>query len=498
MDKTMNRLDRRSFLKSSLLTTASLSLFPALGADNSTKRKAQAPVASPATGANDDIRFAVVGFGGRGLDHIRGLREVKGARMVALCDVDRATLDREVKKYRDLGEQIESYTDIRKLLENKDIDVVSFATPNHWHALGSIWAMQAGKDVYVEKPVSHNVWEGRQMVAAARKLNRIVQAGTQSRSSSGITEGIQWVREGHIGKILRARGLCYKRRPSIGKVDGPQPIPPGIDYDLWCGPAPKGPLMRKKLHYDWHWVWPTGNGDLGNQGIHQMDMARWVLGETAPSPRVFSVGGRLGYVDDGTTPNTFIVFHDYPTAPLIFEVRGLPAGADSKSMDKYRGVDIGIVVDCEGGSMVIPDYTSAKILDKDGVEIKKFKGSSSHYANFLEAVRSRKQSDLHADILEGHLSSALCHTGNISYRLGTTGSPEEIREALEGNKDLTEALGHMEQHLAANNVDLKKTPATLGAVLKMNPQTERFIDNARADQMLTREYRKPFVVPKSA
>jgi predicted dehydrogenase len=335
------------------------------------------------------------------------------------------------------------------------------------------------------------------MVAAARKLNRIVQAGTQARSSSGITEGIQWVREGHIGKILRARGLCYKRRPSIGKVDGPQPIPPGIDYDLWCGPAPKEPLMRKKLHYDWHWVWPTGNGDLGNQGIHQMDIARWVLGEPALSPRVLSVGGRLGYVDDGTTPNTFIVFHDYPAAPLIFEVRGLPAGADSNSMDKYRGVQVAVVVDCEGGSMVIPDYHSVRILGKDGVEIKQFKGSSSHFANFIAAVRSRKQSDLHADILQGHLSSALCHTGNISHRLGKTLSPEEIREAVKGNQDLAEALGRMEQHLAANNVDLKKTPATLGAVLKMDPQTERFIGNARADQLLTREYRKPFVVPKS-
>ena len=210
-----------------------------------------------------------------------------------------------------------------------------------------------------------------------------------------------------------------------------------------------------------------------------------------------TVGGRLGYVDDGTTPNTFIVFHDYPAAPLIFEVRGLPAGADSNSMDKYRGVQVAVVVDCEGGSMVIPDYHSVRILGKDGVEIKQFKGSSSHFANFIDAVRSRKHTDLHADILEGHLSSALCHTGNISYRLGKTQSPEENRDAVKSNKDLAEALGRMEQHLAANNVDLKKTPATLGAVLKMDPQTERFIGNARADQLLTREYRKPFVVPKS-
>jgi predicted dehydrogenase len=491
----MNKLDRRSFLKNSILTTASFSLFPAFGADKNAQRKERTPVASQATGANGDIRFAVVGFGQRGLSHIEGLREVKGTRMVALCDVDRTTLDKEVKNYCDLGEKVKSYTDVRKLLENKDIDVVSFATPNHWHALGAIWAMQAGKDVYVEKPVSHNVWEGRRIVEVARQLKRIVQTGTQGRSSSGIREANAWVREGHLGKILRARGFCYKPRPSIGKVNGPQPIPPGIDYDLWCGPAPKEPLMRKKLHYDWHWVWPTGNGDLGNQGIHQMDMCRWVLGEMALSPRVLSVGGRLGYVDDGTTPNTVIVFHDYPAAPLIFEVRGLPASAESKNMDKYQGVDVGIVVDCEGGEMRITNYTGATMYDKSGAEIKKFNSASSHFANFIDAVRSRKLGDLNAEILEGHLSSGLCHTGNISYRLGQTQQPEEIRDAVKSNKELAEALGRMEQHLGANNVDLKKTPATLGAVLKMDPQTERFIGDSKADELLTRDYRQPFVVP---
>jgi hypothetical protein len=200
-------------------------------------------------------------------------------------------------------------------------------------------------------------------------------------------------------------------------------------------------------------------------------------------------------VDDGTTPNTMIVFHDYPAAPLIFEVRGLPTSADSKDMDKYRGVSIGVVVDCEGGTMIIPNYSSAKILDKAGAEIKKFSGASSHFANFIDAVRSRKPSDLNADILEGHLSSALCHTGNISYLLGKTQSPDEIREAVKSNKVLAEALGRMEEHLAANNVDLKKTPATLGAALKMNPQTERFSGNRKANKLLTRDYRKPFVVP---
>jgi predicted dehydrogenase len=480
----MNTLSRRSFLKSSLLAATSASLWPGL-----------ARGAVP--GANSDIRYAVVGFNGRGKDHLKEMREVPGTRLVALCDADHDVLNRELKQCENRGEKVEGYADVRRLLENKDIDVVTFATPNHWHSLDAVWAIQAGKDVYVEKPVSHEVWEGRQVVNAARTHNRIVQTGTQCRSSQGIAEGIQWLRDGNLGKIIRVRGLCYKRRPSIGKVSGAQPIPPSVDYDLWCGPAPKEPLMRTKLHYDWHWVWPTGNGDLGNQGIHQMDLGRWVLGESELSPRVWSVGGRLGYVDDGTTPNTLIAFHDYKNAPLIFEVRGLPSTEGSKEMDKYHGADIGVVTDCEGGTMVIPSYSVAIMLDKQDKTIKKFQGSSSHFANFISAVRSRNSSDLKADILEGHLSSALCHTANISYRLGSQHSPEEIRDAVKANPDLAESLGRMEQHLGANNVDLHKTPATLGAVLKMDPKTERFIGNRLADQFLKREYRAPFVVPEN-
>jgi predicted dehydrogenase len=482
----MTKLNRRAFLKSTLMAAASTAAFPALADD----KGAGVP------GANNDVRYAVVGFGGRGKDHLKEMRELKGTRLVALCDVDSHILEREVRQSESLGEKVKGYTDVRRLLENPEIDVVTFATPNHWHSLGAIWAIQAGKDVYVEKPVSHEVWEGRQVVKAARKHNRIVQAGTQCRSSQGIAQAIEWLREGHLGKIIRVRGLCYKRRPSIGKVTGPQPIPAGIDYDLWCGPAPKDPLMRTKLHYDWHWVWPTGNGDLGNQGIHQMDLGRWILGENDLSPRVWSVGGRLGYVDDGTTPNTLIAFHDYKSAPLIFEVRGLPSAEGSKQMDRYQGADIGVVTDLEGGSMVIGSYSTAKFFDKQGKEVKSFEGSSSHFENFIGAVRSRKASELKADILEGHLSSALCHTANISYRLGSVKTPEEIREAVKANADLAEALGRMEQHLAANNVDLHKTPATLGAVLNMDPHSEQFSGNPIANKLLRREYRKPFVVPE--
>src|ERR1022692_405998 len=488
----MNKIPRRRFIRSSLLAAAAFKAWPLI---------AQSSVKSRIIGANDDIRYAVIGFNGRGTSHIEGLAKIKGTRLVALCDVDSTVLEKELKKATGGGEKVEGYTDIRKLLENKDIDVVTFATPHHWHALGSIWAVQAGKDVYVEKPASHNVWEGRKMVEAARKYNRIMQSGAQCRSSVGLQEAIAWLREGHLGKIIRARGLCYKRRDSIGKTTGPQPIPETVNCDLWGGPAPLDPPRRNSkkngpIHYEWHWFWAYGNGDLGNQGIHQMDIARWVLGEPELSPRVLSVGGRLGYEDDGATPNTQIVFHDYEAAPLIFEVRGLPAGGGSTRVDDYHGASIGVVVDCEGGSIVIPSYTKAIVYDKEGKEIKTYEAGGNHFENFIQAVRSRKHTDLHADILEGHISAALCHTGNISYRLGKPLSPEAIREATKGNSDLTETLGRMEEHLGANKVDLHKTPLILGTTLKMNPKAERFTSNHKANQLLTREYRKPFVVPE--
>jgi predicted dehydrogenase len=480
----MNHLTRRQFLKNSLVTTAALSLAP----------RSWAQVA----GANEDIRVAVVGFNSRGGDHLKGLTALKGVRLTALCDVDSKILETKVKSYADRNQTVEGYTDIRKLLESKNVDVISIATPNHWHSLAAIWACQAGKDVYVEKPISHNVWEGRKVVEAALKYKRMVQAGTQSRSSiQGIQAAVEWVRAGNLGKIKISRGLCYKPRGSIGKVDGPQPVPPNIDYELWCGPAEKLPLMRKRLHYDWHWVWNTGNGDLGNQGIHEMDVARWFLGVKGLSPRVLSIGGRLGYVDDGETPNTQIIFHEYPDAPLIFEVRGLPSKAGARGMDQYKGASIGIVIDCEGGYVTVPSYSSATAYDKQGNVIKQFRGAEDHYANFINVVRSRKAADLHGQILEGHLSSALCHTGNISYRLGQQATPDEIREAVKGDKEALETFGRMAEHLQANEVDLLKTKATLGVFLKMDPKTERFLNNDAANKMLTRDYRKPFVVPES-
>ena len=505
---------RRSFLKSSIAASAALSL--------------PARLYSAAVGANEDIRIGVIGFNGRGQDHISNYLKQKGARIVALCDVDTAVLDKGVAQLKAKGQEVTPYQDIRKMLENKEVDVVSIATPNHWHALAAIWAIQAGKDVYVEKPVSHNVWEGRQLVKAADAHQKIVQMGVQSRSGAGLAAALEWVKDAPLGKLQYARALCYKRRPSIGKVDGEQAVPATIDYDLWCGPAAKLPLTRAKLHYDWHWVWNTGNGDLGNQGIHQMDIARRFLGEDAISPAVMAVGGRLGYVDDGETPNSLVIFHDYKKAPLIFEVRGLPskpaevqAGADGKGkktpeeMDKYRGASVGVVVQYEKGHILCPNYNDATAFDADGKEIKKFakagkpKGegepaeknaeepdTENHYANFLKAVRSRKTADLHGKIIDGHISSALCHTGNIAYRLGKKTAPGAIKEKLKGSKDATDSFDRLAAHLAANNVDISTDQLNFGEYLKFDPKTEKFIGNAEADKLLTREYRAPFTVPE--
>src|SRR5438445_5990258 len=286
----MNRISRRSFLATSAAVGAT-TLF-------STKLRA--------IGANDDVRVAVIGLNGRGQNHMDAFPQVAGTRLVALCDADDNVLRKAVQKAEQRNQKVDCYKDIRKLLENKDIDAIAIATPNHWHALMAVWGCQAGKDVYVEKPCSHEVWEGRKIVEASEKYNRIVQIGTQRRSDLEYREAIKWIRDGNIGKILYARGLCYKPRPSIGKVSGPQPIPPGVDYDLWCGPAPMEPLMRKNLHYDWHWVWPTGCGDIGNQGVHEMDQCRWAINQDTLPEHVFSFGGRFGYDDDATTPNTLV------------------------------------------------------------------------------------------------------------------------------------------------------------------------------------------------
>lgn len=492
------RLSRRTFVKS----TAAAAAAAAFGTSRWTAKSWAAVV-----GANEGVRIATIGFNGRGTNHIECIRRVKGLKLVAVCDADQAVWK---KKDKNSGEpvigQATPYQDIRKLLEDKNVDAVSIATPNHWHALAAIWSIQAGKDVYCEKPVSHNVSEGRRIVEFARKYGKIVQAGTQSRSSrEGIAQGVEYVRSGKLGKIKVARALCYKRRPTIGKVSAPTQPPATVDFDLWTGPAEKLPIMRQHLHYDWHWVWNTGNGDMGNQGIHEVDVARWFLGVQELSPQILSVGGRKGYVDDGQTPNELIVWHGYPEAPLVVETRGLadklyPAGVKEK-MDAYKGASVGIVIECENGYVVVPSYGKAIVHDLSGNEVTKFedkgRGDSTvqHFENFLKGVHSRKKEDLYADIEDGHLSSALCHTGNVSYQLGKQASPDEIKEKIKADAGLEETFNRMTEHLAANKLDIAKDRLTLGAPLKMDGKAELFLDNPKANEMLTRPYREGFVVP---
>jgi hypothetical protein len=455
---------------------------------------------------NDQLRVAVVGVNGRGMSHVGAFagNNKLNTIITTVCDADSAVIGRAMKAVeKKQGQAPKFEQDIRKVVEDKNIDIISIATPNHWHALAAIWALQNGKDVYVEKPVSHNVSEGRRIVETARKHNRICQTGTQSRSSRGMREAMAFLHEGKLGKIRLARGLCYKLRPTIGKVDGPQPVPQSCNYDLWCGPAPVRPLMRKKLHYDWHWVWDTGNGDLGNQGIHEMDKARWGLNKHELARSVLSIGGRFGYIDDGQTANTQICVFDYGDCELIFEVRGWPSkspfpGKDSPK-DSIKPTNfVGNIFYGSEGFLVCPSYSSGVAYTNDGEVIKKFSGGDegAHFANFIQAVRNRKCDDLHADILEGHLSSALCHLGNISYRLGEDQPFRQTPQEFFSDKDAVGSFESMQKHLHDNKIELDGIKYRSGRKLTLEPTKEVFVGDREADALLTREYRKGFEVPE--
>jgi len=444
----MAEVSRREFMKQTAGTTAAL----AVGFNIARSAKA-----SP----NDTIRVAVVGIRGRGRSHIRGFHELPNVEVTAICDVDENVIAERLKNMEEWGvPKPKVYIDIRKLLEDKDIDVVSFATPNHWHALGTIWACQAGKDVYVEKPCSHNVWEGRKIVEAAKKYNRIVQHGTQMRSSVAIHAAIEFLRSGQLGEVYMAKGLCYKWRPSIGKVDGPQPIPKGVHYDLWLGPAPYKPLMRRRLHYDWHWFWDYGNGDIGNQGVHQMDIARWGLGVGLPN-KVMAMGGHFMFDDDQETPNTMITAFEYPNPEgggdkkkiLQFEVRHWITNHEG-GIGEGPSNTVGVIFYGSEGYMVVDSYRSWKTFFGKKREPGPYAfAGGNHFKNFIDAVRARDPKILNAPIEEGHLSSALCHLANVSYRLGRS--------------------------------------------LEFDPEKERFINDDEANALLTRKYREPFVVPEN-
>jgi len=416
--------------------------------------------------ANDQINVAVVGVHGQGRSHVGQLCEIDGVRVIALCDPDERVFGPPAATVKEKqGAEPKLYVDIRDLLADKNLDAISIATTNHWHALATVWACQAGKDVYVEKPASWCVWEGRKMVEAARKYERIVQVGTQSRSSGNWRDAIARLHAGEIGKVYMARGLCYKRRDSIGFKPNEE-TPKGLHYDLWLGPAALRPYNGNLVHYNWHWFWDFGNGDMGNQGVHQMDIARWGLNKGLPV-KITAAGGRFGYVDvkdlqgnlvdrdQGETPNTEICAFTYEDgALLVFETRG-------RFTNDEDGQKVGNLWYGSEGYMT---GTEAKFgfegkpyrgRPREEVELVPVGGSGegNHFKNWINAVRSRRAEDLNADVLEGHLSAALCHLGNIAYRLGRS--------------------------------------------LVFDPKTETFPSDAEANKLLKRDYRPPFVIAEN-
>jgi len=451
-------------------------------------------------GANDRVRVACVGVRGRGHDHIRGFHALsnENVEIAALCDVDENVLNQRLGDVEKLGApKPKGYWDIRKLLEDKDIDAISIATPNHWHSLIAIWGCQAGKDVYVEKPASHNWWEGRQLVRAVEKYKRICQHGSQARSNPGMLEAIKHLSDGTIGDVYMARALCFKWRNTIGKAQQ-EPVPAGVHYDLWTGPAPMKPFTKNRFHYNWHWIWDTGNGEVGNQAIHEIDIARWGLGVKYPV-QVSAMGGHFMYNDDQETPNTLhaTYYFDAPGAPggrkmMELEVRhwitnheaeigsgaykssappaaglaspeGQPAARNPRTSTSNRNqtgvVDartntIGNIFYGSNGYLGIDNYDSYKTWIGDNAEPGPAgKQSGDHYKNFVDCIRSRRVEDIHSPIQEAHISCTLLHLANTSYRLGR--------------------------------------------VLRYDPAKEQVIGDEEANKMLRGSYRAPYVVPEN-
>jgi predicted dehydrogenase len=439
-------------------------------------------------GANDRVRVAICGVRGRGNDHIHGFSRVAAAHIAALCDVDESELNRRLGEIEKMGTpRPKSYVDVRKLLEDKDIDAISIATPNHWHSLMAIWACQAGKDVYVEKPCSHNTFEGRQLVRAVKKYNRICQHGSQWRSNPGMVEAMKHLRDGTIGDVYMARALCYKWRGSIGHA-AEEAVPAGIHYDLWTGPAPLKPFTKNRFHYNWHWIWDTGNGEVGNQAIHEIDIARAGLGVGFPTS-VSAVGGHFMFEDDQETPNTLnaTFCFDVPGGKrkmLELEVRhwitnheaeigtgaygasgvppaGLTAVANKKPGDKQQSLGpkdaktntVGNIFYGSNGYLAVDGYDAYKTWVTDEVAPgPSGKASGDHYANFIDCIRSHRSEDIHSPIEEAHLSTTLVHLANASYRLGRT--------------------------------------------LRFDPAQEQVIGDEEANRLLRGSYRAPYIVPE--
>lgn len=512
---------RRQFCKQLTAGGAATSFGLGLGLGNGWNTVLGQSTAATSTGktsANDKLGVMLVGCGSRGNSHLTAFLADPRTDVLVVCDPDEkraAAAAAQVAAQQGFAPVI--VQDMRKGLETKGVDIVTNAATNHWHALCGIWAMQAKKHCYLEKPICHNIHEGRSLVAAAKKYGVLCQVGTQSRSNASIAAAVQFIRDGGIGTVNLARGLCYKRRKSIGAF-GEYTVPAGVDYDLWSGPAPIAPVTRPRFHYDWHWQRLYGNGDFGNQGPHQCDIARWMLGVDDYPTSILTYGGRLGYQaerkddnyrDAGDVANTEVSILRYGGNTgekyIVFETRGLetpPLAAPVN--DAAAAAGIGVIAYGSEGYLVIGQSGPEKIsaYDKKGKVIKSFStsGDSGHFRNFVDAVVANKSEQLNSDVRCGVLSASIFQLGNISYYLGERNvvSVETLRRelaAVPSSDDNSATLDRTLEHLTENGVDLKKYPLSLGPRLTFSPETMQFTDSPAGNAMLSRNYRAPYIVP---
>ncbi len=483
----MSYLSRRDFLQASLIAGATAAL----------------PIKS-AFAANSDIGVGMIGCGGRAGELSGGFNSIEGAKIVACTDPDAKRAGQMAEKFG-----AKAYTDMRKLLEDSSVDVVVIATCNHWHCLAAIWAMEAGKDVYVEKPLSHSQWEGRQVVSAARKYNKIVQLGTQQRSDPMQTEIKKFLHEEKaLGEIKYVQANRLGARGSIGKRSTPLEIPKEVDYDLWLGPAQNQPIYRDNLHYDWHWDWNTGSGEMGNWGVHVLDDVRNVVYQdsvTTPK-RIMALGGRVDWNDAGNTPNVHYAYFDTGGIPTLIALSNLLSGPDAKKGSwttmagrKVGGPGSGYVVVCEGGYYA-GQRGSGAAYDNDGKQIKSFKGqdiNALHKANFLQAVRSRDNSSLNAEIEVGHDSSGWCNLANVAFRAGQAYSADDVGAINKGFEPWELLVGEMQSQLKPFGITMHGGDIRMSPVLTHDPVEETFTgEHAElGNQFLKREYRKGYEVP---
>jgi len=489
----MNKINRRKFLKRGIQATAGSYMALSSYSD----------ILASAREANNEVRVAVAGINGRGNGHIKHFQSLKNVKVVALCEPDSKVLGERVKQCKDqYGTDVSGYADVRELLDRKDIDALIIATPNHWHSLMTVYACQAGKHVYVEKPVSHSIWEGRKMVEAARKYNRIVQAGTQHRSCPAVQEVARDIKAGRWGKVLWVHCSKLGPRESIGKVTNPQPVPSHIDYNLWAGPAPMTPVMRKQFHYDWHWQWNWGDGEMANWGVHYLDDLCHFMGWKSVPTKIIAAGNRFTWDDNGETPNMHFALCDYDGIPFVIDIRNLvdpwrrPGGGGARYLDSGGGN----CVQCED-AMIRLSRGGGGAYDKRDKRIHQYKGDggSAHAQNFIDCLRSGRREDLAADIEKGHLSTVICHQANIAWRAGAEASVDEVYDSMKSHQDALYTLTDMLQQLAGNGVDLAKKPFVLGPQLTYDRKNERFIGpgSEKANKYVKCSYRKPFVMPEN-